>query len=518
MALSIGASIYIAIKPIIKIFIAVSFGFYFARKGILDVHTCKKLSSLMINYFAPCIIFNKVLQAFDISMMKLAATCLLTGILFLVCGMAFGALVRYFTPVPKYWKGGAMVSTIWSNSGDIPMAYVMTITASSPFVSGDEDRGIAYVSILMSVSIISLFSFGGVQLVESDFNVSDDSSDDEVSDPEKGRQLPTDQSHGMSVNKLKNMFNFSKKSDKTKSSSIKEESGDEADEKSEHPVQESAIVISEAPDNDLEQDGANSLILTPVESAGVRSLRRRLSRASAAQAQALAGSNPEVDEGVALDPVISAVSMNVESQMRQGKQSVFIAKLILILKNLYQPPTASLIVAIVIAIISPVKRLFVVTDYDLSDAPDGKPILDFVMDFTSFIGQASVPLGLSLLGSSIGRLKINGLPKGFWKCIALIALLKLVVLPIIVIAWSQRMRSAGLLPEDNLIIVFVFVIAGACPTATSQFYLTAFFAPEEASRVKQMDCLASVLIFQYISLVFSLATVVTYTLKVVIGE
>ncbi|KAK9239450.1 auxin efflux carrier [Lipomyces kononenkoae] len=541
MALSVGAAIFIAVKPIVKIFFSICFGIYFAKKGVLDPHTCKKMSSVIINYFLPCIVFSKVTVAFDANTMKIAGLTVLTAIVYIACGCLFAALIELLLPVPKYWKGGARAAAIFNNSGDIPMAYVMTITASAPFSNGDEAKGIAYVSIFMAIYVISFFTCGGVQFIERDFQVPED-------DPEMTGDEKANIDENLRLRKTsrlrKLLLRRSKKAKSVSSVEISKNNSDKSDSSpvsagSPVPVQSttspSAMTVTEgnvianlstAPETGTESAlhpvesaglrtlGLESTVepagLRPVESAGMRSIRQR--RQSVSQ-NAPTVALDEDDDGDELDPVVSAVTLDLEAR---HFQNWLVARLILFLRNLYQPPAASLIVSIVVAVISPVKALFIATGYPMPNAPDGLPPLDFVMDFVNFIGQATVPIGLMLLGALIGRLKLGKLPKGFWKVMVVTTLLKLVVLPIIALAWTQRLRQSGLIPDNNLILVFVYAVSSAVPSATSQVYLTTFFAPEDAERIGQMDCLAAMLIGQYITLVFTLAIIVTYTLKVII--
>lgn len=60
-------------------------------------------------------------------------------------------------------------------------------------------------------------------------------------------------------------------------------------------------------------------------------------------------------------------------------------------------------------------------------APDQKPPLDFVMDIAGFAAPTVPVLGMLLLGAALSRLSMSGLPKGFWKAAALMAVLKLII-------------------------------------------------------------------------------------------
>lgn len=398
------------------------------------------------------------------------------------------------------------------------MAYVMTITASKPFKDGDETQGIAYVSVIMSVYVAFMFAGGCVQLIENDFkNPPQQDLENTVGEKQKA---------GSKAKKFKSVLNIKRsKKGSTLSTGTSEMDAEKSPKPADYDDSEfgatrlavglanpvlarTSALIPMATSNTI--DSHNSL--RPIESAGVRSIRQRLNARREDDAQTVDLNDDEDDDGDALDPVVSAVTAEINIE----KHNVVLARFIIFLRNLYQPPTASLIVSIVVAVIDPVKALFVQTDYDMPSAPDGQPPLDFVMDFAEFIGNACVPFGLLLLGGMIGRLSIKSLPKGFWKYLVALILLKLVVTPIIAIAFTQGFRKSGLIDDDNLVLAFVFIMSSGVPSSTSQVYLTTFFAPEDMEHIPQMDCLAACLISQYIVLVLTLAILVTYTLQIIL--
>lgn len=188
--------------------------------------------------------------------------------------------------------------------------------------------------------------------------------------------------------------------------------------------------------------------------------------------------------------------------------------------NFLRPPSMALIVSITICMIPWVRRLFTQppggSTLGIPNAPDGRPVLSFFMDFTQFVGNAEVPLGLATLGATISRLNVTSLPKGFWKSVLLMTLLKLAVLPIIAIAWAQKVRSMGWVSHDDYMAMFVMIISSGVPSATSQVYLTAIYTDPNSDKHEEMDCLAVSLIAQYSALVITMTILLTYTLLDVI--
>jgi hypothetical protein len=78
--------------------------------------------------------------------------------------------------------------------------------------------------------------------------------------------------------------------------------------------------------------------------------------------------------------------------------------------SVLNPVSISLFLALPIALVTPLKSLFVVvegwTGTKIPNGPDGKPPLSFLLDTATFIGAITIPVGLMLLGASFARLKI----------------------------------------------------------------------------------------------------------------
>lgn len=95
--------------------------------------------------------------------------------------------------------------------------------------------------------------------------------------------------------------------------------------------------------------------------------------------------------------------------------------------GILNPVSISLFFALPIALISPLKALFVVVDNwtgtRIPNGPDGKPPLAFVLDTAAFIGAICIPVGLMLLGASFARLKV---PRS-WGTLPIAAIMALMV-------------------------------------------------------------------------------------------
>lgn len=213
---------------------------------------------------------------------------------------------------------------------------------------------------------------------------------------------------------------------------------------------------------------------------------------------------------------LSRISTNKSQRKSRSKFSQFISKyqlewLLYILVNFFRPASLGALLGIICSMIPWVKALFVHTDVNMHQAPDGQPVLNFLMDFTQYIGNACIPLGLLMLGGTLARLQITKLPKGIIKVAALMTFLRLAVLPIIGVAWANKIYDMNWLETD--IAKFVVILTWAMPSATAQVYFTAFYTPLEGDHL-QMDCLSVFFLSQYMVLFITLSFVVSYALKV----
>lgn len=127
------------------------------------------------------------------------------------------------------------------------------------------------------------------------------------------------------------------------------------------------------------------------------------------------------------------------------------------------PPTIALLLACPISVITPLKALFVPVknandSLIIPFAPDGAPPLAFILDTTTFLGSASVPLALICLGAALAKLKI---PKGMKElplgAISALTIGRLVLQPIIAIGTVEGLVTAGLIDEANKVLRFAMM-------------------------------------------------------------
>jgi auxin efflux carrier family protein len=130
------------------------------------------------------------------------------------------------------------------------------------------------------------------------------------------------------------------------------------------------------------------------------------------------------------------------------------------LVELLKPIPIVIVFAVVIALVDPLKALFLPPSADFNPrfrpvAPDGQPPLAFVLDTATFIGAASVPIGLICLGSALAHLPVGSgkaFPRG---AIVALALAKMVVTPILGVGVTRFFVHVGFVNRDDKVLQFL---------------------------------------------------------------
>lgn len=129
------------------------------------------------------------------------------------------------------------------------------------------------------------------------------------------------------------------------------------------------------------------------------------------------------------------------------------------LKSFFTPPSVAILISFPIALVPNLKALFTsVPGTFIPPAPDGQPPLAFVLDATTFMGAASVPLGLICLGSALARLNLP--KKGEWLSLPLgaigsMAVVRMLVMPVLGVLICQGLTNVGVISKDDKVLRFV---------------------------------------------------------------
>ncbi|KAF9167975.1 Protein M3 [Actinomortierella ambigua] len=158
------------------------------------------------------------------------------------------------------------------------------------------------------------------------------------------------------------------------------------------------------------------------------------------------------------------------------------------------PPTIGLILGLIVALTPPLRALFVVTSQPVPSF-DELPPLSFIHEVTLLLGGCCVPLGLTVLGASLSRLK-----PGRWRplvpALTMITLVKLVVCPMVGIYLVQRwlVHGWGIVDVHNHMLQFTLMLMSGSPTSIICFVLAQVWDKRSQNAGAEM---AAVIAVQY---------------------
>ncbi|KAH3677615.1 hypothetical protein WICMUC_001718 [Wickerhamomyces mucosus] len=568
-SISLGAVIFTAVKPIIKIYLIIATGFVLAKRNILTVEAARTVSDIVLTTLLPCLIFNKIVSNLQDSDIKNVGIICLTSLIIFGTGGFMSIITKFVTPAPRRWLGGLLAGGIFPNISDIPIAYLQTMDTGIIFDQADGEKGIAHVIIFLTMFTICLFNLGGFRLIEMDFKYDEKLEKEATKDLENAEFELTDNPkiNDNDIDKtLTEGLETTQNADKDIGHEDEEDEEDEDEDEddqmstSRENLQPIALVESDPNNNSkglIDQpdntSGSAISLQTRSRSNSTTSFRRRHRRSSASShifgrslyptksrnsmlstvssgsrimelrslpAQNIEDVIVEFNNPIAeLQPTLTRIMTTdigiMASDVEKQLTNRLLSSVIFFLQNCLRPCSIATIFALLVAFVPWLKSLFVInTQVELPNAPDGLPPLNFIMDYTAYIGAASVPFALMTLGACIARLSIGSLPKGFWKTALLLVILRLCILPIIGILWVNRLVSSGWIDKEDQMMQFVLILSFSLPSMTTQVFFTAFHTKPDRKDRLQMDCISLYLLMQYPLLVITLPFVVTYVIKV----
>lgn len=502
----------------------------------MTVSTCRDLSDAIVTAIMPCLIYHNIVSNLKSSDIKYIGIVFFEGTILFAMGGLLALLTYFVCKSPKRWLGGLISVGLFPNISDLPIAYLQTLSKTgSLFTIEEGNEGVAYVCIFLASQVFYQFSLGLFRLIQYDFR-------EQLNDTEKTEVDP--QSH------------------LTEATDLLETRNSHEEKTSKTGADNSLLLLAEDNRSLASEDLAPRLIASPVilncDRVGLHENTLERSN-SGSYSHSIESESRSMTSGYQLSAVGRSVSrsLDLRKQKSQDIKDVIneysefqrlrsreiappplqpydncvepqevppeephepFSKKILsylrqMLKNFCTPNSLSLITALIVALSPPLKALFVPTSFPMPNAPDGQPPLSFVIDITSYVGAASVPIGLLLLGATIARLKVKKVVPGFWKTVVMITAVRLVIMPIFGVGLTTGIAKAGWF-DGNDLLRFVSVLEYGLPNATALIYFTAFHTDPLSDDHLQMDCLALCLILQYCILFVTLPILVTFTLKV----
>ncbi|KAI0276470.1 auxin efflux carrier [Russula aff. rugulosa BPL654] len=462
--MSTGYLLWTSIRPLLRTFLTVSAGFALSKAKLFSTEAARGVAQIVMNIALPCLL----------SMVPVTVV----GLIYAVAGLLMAWTIKRLFWVPHRFRYGILATGSWGTYGDLPTSISLGIMASAPF-SGvdDENLAIAYLSTLMLLFYVHCrFPSRGFLMVAEDFEGPDVASE-ELRDRMSLQRRRMFTNAALSVGRLLRLHGHPNDSE-TRDSEV----GGDVEKMI---LQYERFDQKPLPNLPLSRistiDSEDSIILTPTSVSSTTELIQKPTNGHSSRWH--------------------RDNLRVLSRSEQ------------FLKQLFKPAPIVIILAIVIALVNPLKALFILPSSNFQPrfrpvAPDGQPPLAFILDMASFAGAAYAPMGLLCLGSAIACLQLRSeepLPTG---AIAALALAKMVVTPLIGIGITRWFAYLGFIHRDDKVLQFVCILLSGLPGPTTQVFLTQIHSPTGSA-----DHLSAFMIPQYILLPFTMTILVTYTLS-----
>ncbi|KAJ6551977.1 auxin efflux carrier [Mycena capillaripes] len=486
--LSIGYLIWISCRPLFRLIICAGCGFIITKADIFPPVAARGTGQILLNITLPSLMFSKIVPAFTSQNISALGPLVLVALLYEGMGIILAWLVSRFFWVPHRFRWGILVAGGWGNYGDIPTAVVMSITGAAPFNgTTDQTLSVAYIAGFLLVYMITFFPMGGSRLIGFDY-IGPDVEPEEVQEATRQRRRL------IFLDWPGRAMAFLKRRDTPRTVSF-------PDSESEKPQRPRAASKHVSFDQNTPADVTAS---SPAPPEGWHSRLTSPAPTTTAVDIAQADDRPATPILPTVDPPAAARSL-----WAARRKSIY-ANIRPFLRNLFLPGSIAILVSFVIALVPQLKALFVEVDgTHIPPAPDGGPPLAFIIDATSFIGAASVPMGLICLGSALARLSI---PRGAWGSLPSGAILglaigKMLISPVLGVLICKGLINVNVISRDDKVLQFVCIFFSCLPTATTQVFVTQVY-----SGTGSAEHLSAFLIPQYILMFPSMTALTAYTL------
>ncbi|KAF8728396.1 hypothetical protein AX14_006698 [Amanita brunnescens Koide BX004] len=169
-AISVAAIIWISVRSLLRLLICGLSGFIVTKAGLFPPLAARSTGLLVLNIAFPCLMFSRILPAFDSSNIHVLGPLVLLAIIYEIIGMSIAWVTKQIFWVPHRFRYGLLAAGGWANVGDIPTSVLLSLTSFAPFNSNtDPNLSIAYISPFILIFTLSLFPCGGYKLIARDF-------------------------------------------------------------------------------------------------------------------------------------------------------------------------------------------------------------------------------------------------------------------------------------------------------------------------------------------------------------
>ncbi|KAK0200040.1 auxin efflux carrier [Desarmillaria ectypa] len=508
---SAGALIWISLRPLLRLVMCVAGGYAITKADIFPRVAAQGAGQIALNITIPCLMFSKMVPAFTsdnigalgvlaahnrhaniVPFQSLKLTAFSSAL-----GVGIAWLTKQFFWVPHRFRYGILVAGGWANYGDIPTAVIMSITGAAPFNGeSDQNLSVAYISVFILYYMMTFFPMGGNKVIAWDFK-GPDVEPEEVRESIRLRRQFILRGWPRALRRRLHM------------TQSKPDTENQLDEKA---PSEAALATDDSKDiyhrprhgrHVSFGEEASTAVPTDADFTSAPSTEKLQSPSpSQTGTQTIlydgCGSRP-------LTPIAEDRPPSPSPTRRRWQKFSITARGVI--KSLLTPASITILISFPIALIKPLKALFVEVDgYYMPSAPDGEPPLAFVIDFAEFMGAASVPLGLICLGSALARLDV---PRSQWPHLPLgaifsLAIGRMLLMPVLGVLVCEGLVNAGVISRDDKVLQFFSCL----PTATTQVFVTQVY-----SGTGSAEHLSAFLIPQYILMLLSMTALSAYTLQ-----
>ncbi|KAJ7653127.1 auxin efflux carrier [Mycena polygramma] len=466
-----GTLIWISALPLLRLFICVACGFGITKADLFPASAARGAGQIMLNITVPSLMFSKIVPAFTSQNIAALGPLVLIAVVYQLMGLFIAWTTKQLFWVPHRFRWGILAAGGWGNYGDIPTSIAMSIAGAAPFNgSSDQTLAVAYISGLSLFYMITFFPLGGHKLIALDY---------------KGPNVEPETLRAAVRQRRRVIFSIFPER-LTRLLPSKDSASPpvaEADERAGNPP---VIVIADGA-TEPQPDIRPTLLTAPSSD----------SQSMSSKENGSSGLIPELP------------SSRISPPRSKGRRIwVRFASFVV---EVCAPASLSIIISFPIALIHPLKGLFVeVPSPHIPSAPDGKPPLSFLFDTATFIGAASVPLGLVCLGSALARLEV---PRGRWNHLPVGAILsmafgRMLLMPVLGVLVVKGLTNTGLISSDDKVLQFVCILFSCLPTGTTQVFVTQVY-----SGTGSAEDLSAFLIPQYVLMFFSMTGLIAYSLE-----
>ncbi|EIW56528.1 uncharacterized protein TRAVEDRAFT_49354 [Trametes versicolor FP-101664 SS1] len=543
---SAGVLIYSGFMPLIKTFAALICGYVLVKMDMFPPAASRGLSIISMNIALPALIFANIVPSFTPQNISALGPVILIASIYMLSGFIMGIIIREVCYVPRNFWQGIVIMTGMSNWGNLPNAIVLSVMQQPPFNPLiDPALGVSYVSIFTVCYHVCFWVCGGAHSLSWDYLPGVPQGEDaerHVSWKEKPiggliaryiLRLPATPPPPLVIDYVK----------KDEEDPYYEKEAKVSVEVLDAPVSNiPKVVITDEtePDSDIQlarRTSRRSAVSTfrsrklpgsvppsplrvTMPSSPLRvTIPASSLRTSVPSSPLRAGPPPPTPlrTVVAASPTHSSASSETVAEPTKNADPSFpktkhwLHTIFHPLAALVKPVTIAISVALPVALITPLKALFV----DVSaqggptwHGPDGRPPLVFVMDTAQFIDTIVVPLALILLGASFARIKVpHPLSRLPIMAMLLVTAAKMIVLPVMGVFIVQAMVHQGLISADARAEKFVAMLLSGTPAAVNQMIVSSLHAPDG-----NVDTMAAFFLIQYVFMIIGSSVLTTISL------